>query len=211
MPMAQGAPAAAQSPPMTALVLGLLLFLGVHSTRVVADGWRARVIAERGEKPYKGLYSLVSIAGFALLVWGFGAARHDPVVLWPAPPVALRHVAAVLTLAAFVLVTAAYVPRNAIKARLHHPMLLGVKAWAFGHLLANNTLAELLLFGGFLAWAVIAFVAARRRDRAQGTVYPAGTAGRTVLTLVVGVLAWALFTFWLHRVLIGMQPMAVGA
>src|SRR5688572_7788190 len=196
---------------MTALVLGLLLFLGVHSTRVFADGWRSRVIAGRGEKPYKGVYSLVSIAGFALLVWGFSAARHDPVVLWPAPPVAMRHVASLLTLAAFVLITAAYVPRNAIKARLHHPMLLGVKAWALGHLLANNTLAEALLFGAFLAWAVVAFIAARRRDRAQGTVYPAGTTGRTVATVVIGVLAWAVFTFWLHRLLIGVQPLGMGA
>lgn len=192
---------------MTAFVLGLLLFLGVHSTRVFADGWRSRVIAERGEQPYKGLYSLVSLAGFALLVWGFGAARHEPVVLWPAPPLAMRHVAALLTLAAFVLITAAYVPRNAIKARLRHPMLLGVKAWALGHLLANNTLAELLLFGGFLAWAVLAFIAARRRDRAQGTVYPPGTAAGTVQTLVIGVVAWAAFTFWLHRVLIGVAPL----
>jgi uncharacterized membrane protein len=191
---------------MTALVLGLLLFLGIHSTRVFADGWRTRVIATRGDKPYKGLYSLVSIAGFVLLVWGYGAARHDPVVLWPAPPVALRHVAALFTLLAFVLITAAYVPRNAIKARLHHPMLIGVKAWALGHLLANNTLADLLLFGGFLVWAALAFSAARRRDRAQGTVYPAGSARGTAITLVVGVAAWALFAFWLHRAWIGVQP-----
>lgn len=211
MPMAEAAPAAAQSPPMTALLLGLVLFLGVHSTRVFADGWRSRVIAERGEKPYKGLYSLVSIAGFALLIWGFGVARHEPVVLWPAPPVGMRHLASLLTLVSFVLVTAAYVPRNAIKARLHHPMLIGVKAWALGHLLANNTLAEALLFGAFLLWAVIAFIAARRRDRAQGTVYPAGTTGRTVETVVIGVLTWAVFAFWLHRVLIGVQPLGMGA
>jgi uncharacterized membrane protein len=196
---------------MTALVLGLLLFLGIHSTRVFADGWRTRVIAERGEKPYKGLYTVVSLVGFALLVWGYGAARHAPVVLWPAPPVALRHVAALLTLVAFVFIAAAYVPRNAIKARLHHPMVLGVKAWALGHLLANNTLADLLLFGGFLLWAVLSFSAARRRDRAQGTVYPAGTAGGTITTVVVGFIAWAVFAFWLHRVLMGVQPLGAGA
>lgn len=196
---------------MTALVLGLILFLGIHSTRVFADGWRTRFIAERGDKPYKGLYTVVSLVGFALLVWGYGAARHAPVVLWPAPPVALRHVASLLTLVAFVLLAAAYVPRNAIKSRLHHPMVLGVKAWALGHLLSNHTLADLLLFGGFLLWAVLSYSAAKRRDRAQGTVYPAGTAGGTIATVVVGAVAWAVFAFWLHRVLIGVQPLGAGA
>ena len=192
---------------MLVLVLGLLLFLGVHSTRVVADGWRAATVARMGERPYKGVYSLVSIAGFALIVWGYGLARQHPVVLWGTPPVALRHVAALLTLVAFVLLAAAYVPRNAIKARLHHPMVLAVKVWAFAHLLANNTLADLVLFGAFLLWAVLDFRSARKRDRVEGTVYAEGTARGTVITVVVGALAWAVFAFWLHRVLIGVQPM----
>ena len=192
---------------MLVLVLGLLLFLGVHSTRVVADGWRAATVARMGERPYKGVYSLVSIAGFALIVWGYGLARQNPVVLWGTPPVALRHVAALLTLVAFVLLAAAYVPRNAIKARLHHPMVLAVKVWAFAHLLANNTLADLVLFGAFLLWAVLDFRSARKRDRVEGTVYAEGTARGTVITVVVGALAWAVFAFWLHRVLIGVQPM----
>lgn len=193
------------------LLAGLLLFLGVHSTRIVAEGWRTRQLARLGEKPWKLAYSVVAIAGFVLLVWGYGLARHDPVLLWPQPPTGLRHLAALLTLAAFVLLAAAYVPRNHLRARLHHPMVLGVKAWALAHLLANNTLADLLLFGAFLAWAVLDLRAARQRDRASGTRYPAGQAGFTVLTVLVGVLAWAVFAFWLHGAWIGVRPMGAGS
>jgi uncharacterized membrane protein len=106
-----------------------------------------------------------------------------------------------------VLVTAAYVPGNGIKAWLHHPMVLGVKVWAFAHLIANQTLADVLLFGGFLVWAVFAFAASRRRDRAEGTVYPPGSASRTALTVVIGIVAWAIFAFWAHAWLIGVQPL----
>lgn len=175
---------------MTALVLGLILFLGMHSARVFAEPARQRFIAQRGANAWKGVYTVVSLAGFALLVWGYGQARLTPVVLWQ-PPVAMRHIAALLTLVAFVLLVAAYVPRNGIKAKLHHPMVLAVKVWALSHLLANQTLADLLLFGGFLVWAVLSFRAARARDRAEGTVYPAGTLAGTAITVVVGVVAWA--------------------
>ena len=187
------------------LVLGLVLFLGVHSTRIVAEGWRGRMRVRHGERAWKGAYSLLSLLGLALIVWGYGMARRDPLPLWD-PPTAMRHLAGLLTLAAFVLVAAAYVPRNALKARLHHPMLLGVKAWALGHLLANGTLADLLLFGGFLAWAVFDFRAARSRDRAEGTAYPPGTPGGTAAAVAVGAAAWALFAFWGHAALIGVRP-----
>jgi uncharacterized membrane protein len=194
---------------MLTLVAGLVLFLGVHSVRVFAEDWRASTIASVGEKPWKGVYSLVSIAGFVLVVVGYGLARHNPVVLWSQPPVWTRHLASLLTLVAFVLLVAAYVPGNQLKAKLHHPMMLGVKVWALAHLLANNMLADVLLFGSFLLWAVLAYRAARQRDRAQGRVYPAGTVGRTAVAVVVGTLAWAAFAFWLHRVLIGVSPMGV--
>lgn len=191
---------------MTALVLGLVLFLGIHSARIVADGPRRAFIAERGANAWKGLYTLLSLAGFALLVWGYGQARQQPVVLWPAPPVWTKHIAALLTLISFVLVAAAYVPGNGIKARLHHPMTIGVKVWAFAHLIANNTLADVLLFGGFLIWSIVLFASARRRDRAAGTTYPPGTASRSVLTVLVGVALWAVFAFWAHGWLIGVRP-----
>lgn len=190
---------------MGILLLGLVLFLGVHSARIVADDARARFIAQRGEGAWKGLYTLASLLGFALIVWGYGQARMNPHVLWVSP-VWARHLASLLTLVAFVLLTAAYVPRNGIKARLHHPMVLGVKTWALAHLLANNTLADLLLFGSFLIWAALSFRAARRRDRAAQTVYPPGSTGATAATVAVGVAAWAVFAFWAHAALIGVKP-----
>jgi uncharacterized membrane protein len=192
---------------MAMLVLGLVLFLGVHSSRVVADGWRTRMVARVGDKPWKAVYALLAVVGFVLIVYGYGAARQSPMVLWPQPPVAMRHIAALLTLLAFVLVVAAYLPGNQLKARLNHPMLLGVKLWALAHLLANNTLADLLLFGSFLAWAVVDFASARRRDRATGKVYAAGNGTRTAITVVVGLVAWAVFALWLHPLWIGVRPM----
>jgi len=192
---------------MTYLLLGLAIFLGVHSVRIVADAWRARMLQTVGPSAWKGLYSVASLLGFALIVWGFGLARQQPVQLW-SPPVAMRHLASLLTLVSFVLLAAAYVPGNGIKARLHHPMVLGVKTWALAHLLANGNLAHVLLFGSFLAWAVLSFSAARRRDRAAGTPYPPGRTGATLLTLAVGALAWAVFALWLHGMLIGVRPFA---
>lgn len=190
---------------MVYLVLGLVIFLGVHSVRMVADGWRTRTRASLGEGAYKGIYSLASVLGFVLIVWGFGVARQQPVQLW-SPPVAMRHVAALLTLVSFVLLAAAYVPGNGIKARVHHPMVLGVKVWALAHLLANGTLAHGVLFGSFLAWAVWNFIAARKRDRAAGVQYPPGRAGATALTVLAGAVAWAVFALLLHGWLIGVKP-----
>jgi uncharacterized membrane protein len=187
------------------LVAGLVVFLGVHSSRMLADGWRSRTIERLGAKPWKAFYALVSLAGLALLVWGYGVARQQPVQLW-SPPVGLRHAAALLTWFAFVLLAAAYVPGNQIKARLHHPMLLGTKVWALAHLLANGTLAGAILFGSFLLWAVTMFASARRRDRREAVRYVPGKASRTVITLAAGTVAWAVFAFWLHGLLIGIRP-----
>jgi len=192
---------------MLILLLGLVLFLGAHSVRVFADDWRARVIAARGPGPWKGGYTVVSLLGFALICVGFGRARADTVALW-SPPFWTHHVTGLFTLAAFVLVAAAYVPGNAIKARLKDPMILGVKAWALGHLLANGTVADVVLFGSFLAWAVLDFRAVRRR-RAAGREPPVGAAasgGRTAIAVVAGAVAWAAFGFWLHARLIGVSP-----
>ncbi|MBL0086828.1 MAG: NnrU family protein [Ideonella sp.] len=190
---------------MTWLILGLVMFLGMHSVRVVAEGARQRFIEQRGAGAWKGLYTLVSLLGFALIVTGFAQARLQPVVLW-ATPGWTRHVAALLVLVAFVLLVAAYVPRNGIKARLHHPMVLSVKVWALAHLLANNTLADVLLFGSFLVWSVLSFRAARGRDRANQTVYPAGTLAGTAITVVVGVVAYAAMAFWAHAAWLGVRP-----
>ena len=191
---------------MTYLILGLIIFLGAHSVRIVADDWRTRTRAKTGALPWKGLYSVASLVGFGLIVWGFGLARQQPVQLW-SPPVAMRHLASLLTLISFVLLAAAYVPGNNIKARLHHPMVLGVKVWALAHLLANGNIAHMVLFGSFLVWAILDFSSARRRDRAAGTQYPRGTAGATGITVAVGVGAWIAFALWLHGLLIGVRPL----
>jgi len=190
---------------MTWLILGLVMFLGMHSVRVVAEDARSRFIAQRGAGAWKGLYTVVSLLGLALIVTGFAQTRMQPVVLW-ATPGWTRHLAALLVLVAFVLLAAAYVPRNAIKAKLHHPMVLAVKVWALAHLMANNTLADLLLFGSFLLWSVLSFRAARARDRAAQTVYPAGTASGTAITVVVGLLAYAAMGFWAHAAWLGVRP-----
>jgi len=192
---------------MNELIAGLLLFLGVHSIRIVGDGWRSAQIARWGEGPWKGLYALTAAIGLGLIIWGYHLAQAQPYVLWT-PPSWLRYFGALLTAPAFVLLAAAYVPGNRIKAAIGHPMVAGVKLWAFSHLLANGTLAALLLFASFLAWASLDFASARKRDRAGSIRYPAGALSRDVVAVVVGLLAWALFAFLLHGWLIGVTPFA---
>jgi uncharacterized membrane protein len=187
---------------MAYLILGLVLFLGAHSVRIVADDWRTRTIARIGAGPWKGLYSALSLVGLGLIIWGFAQARMAPVPLWSPPP-AMRHLAWLLTWLAFVLLVAAYVPGNHVKSRVHHPMVLAVKTWALAHLLANGNLADVLLFGSFLLWAVFDFSSARRRDRAGAVTYASGRAVPTLVVLVLGTLAWAGFAMWLHGMWIG--------
>lgn len=192
---------------MAALVLGLVLFLGAHSVRIVAPQWRLKTIEKLGEKGWKGLYTLVSLAGFALIVWGYSLARLAPVWLWFSPAWTY-HLTALLMLVALILMVAAYIPGNRIKAMLGHPLVLATKTWAFAHLLSNGTLADLLLFGGFLVWAIADFAVSRRRDRAEGVTYPALGIGRDIAVIVVGVIAYVVFAFWLHALLIGVRPVA---
>jgi len=190
---------------MTILILGMLLFLGTHSTRIFADGWRTRQMARLGENGWKGLYALLSLIGFGLTVWGYGQTRGVPVELWQ-PPLWTRHLAALLTVPAFVLLVAAYVPGNRLKPLIGHPMIAGVALWALAHLLANGRLGDVLLFGAFLLWAVLDFSASRRRDRVAGTRYPAGTLARDGLVLAIGLIAWLAFARFGHLWLIGVAP-----
>ena len=192
---------------MPLLIIGLLIFLGVHSLRIFANSWRNLQIGRLGEKRWKGMFALLSLVGFALLLIGFGDARMHPVPLY-APPPSQRSLNALLTLAAFVLVAAAYVPRNHIKKEVGHPMLAGIAVWAFGHLLATGMLHDVVLFGAFLLWATVDFVVSRRRDHAAGTVYPSGSLKGDLQALAFGAIVWAVVAFWLHRLLIGVNPMA---
>lgn len=190
---------------MWLLITGLVVFLGLHSVRIVAGDWRAKQIARIGELPWKGIYALLSIAGFVLLIWGFGEARQHPQLLYVPPPW-LRHANALFTLVAFVLVFAAYIPFNHFKAALGHPMFAGIKIWALGHLLAAGMLHDVVLFGAFLVWAVAGFAVSRRRDRRAGVTYPEGTALGDIVALALGVGAWAAFAFYLHARWIGVAP-----
>lgn len=191
---------------MALLILGLVLFLGIHSTRVFAEPWRARMIQRLGPLPWKGLYSVVSILGFIVLVIGFRHARAETTVLY-VTPAWMKHVTAVLMMLAMILFVAAYVPRNWFKARFHHPQVLSVKTWAVAHLLSVGVVADVILFGAFLAWAVVLYIFSRRRDRENNTVYPPGNAVGTTLTLALGLVAWSVFALLLHGPLIGVRPL----
>jgi uncharacterized membrane protein len=187
------------------LILGLALFLGVHSVRIFANGWRDAQVARMGELRWKGVYALFSALGLGLIIWGYGMAREDAIVLWN-PPVWTRHLTALLTVPVFILLVAAYLPGSHIKAKIGHPMVAGVKIWALAHLLANGNLADVALFGAFLAWAVANFVSARRRDRIAGRSYVAQGWSRDAAVAGIGLLAWAGFAFWGHAWLIGVKP-----
>ena len=190
---------------MWLLIIGLVLFLGIHSARIFAENRRTQFIAARGDNAWKGIYSLVSLVGFVLLIYGYGIARQQPVVIWT-PPAGMRHAAILLTWIAFIFLVAAYIPKNQIKAAVHHPMVLSVKVWALAHLLANGTLHDIVLFGGFLIWAVACFAASRKRDRRLGTQYPTGGLAGSLMTIAVGSAVWASFAIWLHLWLIGVKP-----
>lgn len=192
---------------MLLLILGLIIFLGVHSLHIFAEDWRRRQILHFGAAGWKGRFALASLVGFVMIIVGFGEARATPVLIY-APSDWLRHLNILWTLIASVLVVAAYIPGNRIKARIGHPMLAGVAIWSFGHLLAVGTLSDVVLFGAFLAWAVVDFAVSSLRDRRDGTVYPPGSRQGDITAITVGVIAWIAFAVWLHQWLIGVNPLA---
>ena len=190
---------------MLYLILGLVLFLGVHSVEIVSPTFRSRAVARLGEGAYKGIYSLLSIVGFVLLIWGYGVARQHPILVY-APPLWMRHVTLLLMLPVFPLLMAAYLPGR-IKAAVKHPMLAAVKMWAFAHLLANGMLADVLLFGGFLIWAVADRISVKRRTVLRPLPGPPPSKFNDLIAVVVGLALYVIFGFWLHLVLIGVPPL----
>lgn len=188
---------------MAWFVIGLAVFLGVHSIAIAAPNWRDATAARLGERAWKGLYSLVSIVAFALLVWGYGLTRADPIVLYT-PPVWTRWLAALLMLPVFPLLFAAYFPGR-IKATLKHPMLAAVKFWALAHLLANGTLADVLLFGGFLLWAAADRASFKRRAQRPIRTAPA-SAWNDAIAVLAGLVLYFVFMHWLHLRWIGVSP-----
>ena len=190
---------------MLLFIVGLVIFLGVHSVGIVAPAWREAQIARLGERAWKGLYSVVSIIGFALLVYGYGLARQSPVVLYT-PPTMLRHIALSLMLPVFPLFLAAYLPGR-IKTAAKHPMLLSVKIWATAHLLANGTLIDVLLFGSFLAWAVLGRIAAKRRTVPRAVPGAPPSTFNDVIAVVGGLGVYAAFLMGVHLWMIGVSPL----
>ena len=189
---------------MLLLILGLVLFTGIHSLRLGGDAFRTRLLNSLGEAKFKGLYSLISVIGFIFMVYGFGIARDAPVPIW-SPPSFAKWIAYFLTLLAMVLMVAAYVPNNRIRAKLHHPMVLSVKTWALAHLIANGTLVHIFLFGTLLVWSVFLFRASRARDKRMQVVYATGNGASTWLTLEIGLALWLIFVGWLHGWIVGVQ------
>lgn len=189
---------------MALLLLGIVLFLGMHSASIVAPRWRAARLARWGEARWKGLYALVSLAGFALLIIGYGLARQSPVVLWTPPPWT-RHLALLLMLPVFPLLLATYLPGR-LQAAARHPMLLATKLWATAHLLANGTLADVVLFGAFLAWAVADRISVKRRPRPPVPGAPRRPANDAI-ALLAGLALYGLFLWRGHAWLIGVSPL----
>jgi uncharacterized membrane protein len=189
---------------MTLLIIGIAVFLGIHLLPTVG-GWREKLIGRLGLNGYKVLFSLLSIASFALLVYGF--ARAPLIQVW-SPPSWTRWVAIVLMLPAFIFLVAAYVPGQ-IKARLKHPFLVAIKTWALAHLIANGDLASIILFASFLAYAVYDRITLKRRQETGLITVPAtGPARNDVIAAVLGVVLYLVFLVWLHPLLIGTAPLA---
>ncbi|HMD73655.1 MAG TPA: NnrU family protein [Steroidobacteraceae bacterium] len=189
---------------MMLLILGLVIFLGVHSIAIVAPSFRDAARSRMGDGAWKALYGLASLVGFILLCYGFGLARQAPVVLY-VPPHWLRSLALLVMLPVFPLVFAVYLPGR-IKTAAQHPMLAAVKFWGFAHLLANGNLGDVLLFGGLLAWAVVDRISLKSRPTPPRNAV--GRSSNDVVAVVLGLATYALFVFWAHRLLFGVSPLA---
>jgi uncharacterized membrane protein len=190
------------------LLAGLLIFFGTHSIRIAIPAWRDRQIAQHGNRTWRGAYSLLSLLGLVLIILGFGKVRWTTTLLW-IPPVWAPYATAALLLIAFILNAASGVPANRIRSLVRHPMVAGVALWSAGHLIANGRLADLLLFGSFLLWAVIDFVSCVNRDRLAGIAPPAGTLRADMICVFAGLVIWAIFLLFLHRWLFGVSPLSL--
>ena len=190
-------------------IIGLVVFLGTHVFVTMRDH-RAAVVARIGEWPYRGLFSLVSIVGIVLIGYGFAAYRAaGPIMVWY-PPVWTRHIVVALMWPASIMIAAAYIPGN-IKRVLKHPMLVGVKTWAFAHLCANGDLGGIILFGSVLAWAVYDRITLKRRKDAGAPPIPAGGTKNDIIAIVVGTIIYLALGFVFHPVVIGVPAFGTPA
>jgi len=187
---------------LAVLIVGLAFFIGGH-VFVSQRKARAAVIARTGELPYKALFSIVALAGLALIVWGFAHYRVEGYVQVWTPPSWMRHVTVALVWPAIIFVTAAYVPGD-IKRALKHPMLVGVKLWAFAHLLSNGDLGGIILFGSILAWAVYDRITLKRRDDPGAPPIPVRGRRNDIIAIVVGTIIYLALGLWFHPLVIGL-------
>jgi uncharacterized membrane protein len=187
---------------MTLFILGLVLFIGTHSIYILAPAFRQAAVNRIGYNPWRGLYSLVSLAGLVVIVYGYGAARLDPVEIW-SPPFWTRHLAMTLGVLVFPVLTAAFIPGR-IRAALKHPMLAAVTIWALVHLVANGTIADVLLFGVFLVWSVAARASLLGRPMNPLPSAAGRPLTNDILVVAIGLAVYAIFLFGLHEYIIGM-------
>ena len=191
---------------MNKLILGLVIFFGGHSISLLALGWRDRMAQRLGVRAWQGAHSILALVGFYLLVTGYGAARPIAATLY-APPPWLHYVAAVLMLPVFTLALASVLPGR-IRARAGHPLLLATMLWAVAHLLTNGSVADVLLFGAFLAWAVVVRRSLARRPARRMIALPAGMAN-DVIAVAGGIALYAAFILWLHARWFGVPVLGV--
>jgi uncharacterized membrane protein len=189
---------------MSILIIGIAVFLGIHSISIVTPGLRARAVASMGPNRWRGVYSLVSAAGFVLILYGYHLARQAPVVLYM-PPAWMRHITLLLMLPVFPLILAAYLPGR-IKTAMKHPMLTAVKFWALAHLLSNGFLADVLLFGAFLVWAICDRISLKRRPQQTIGMAPAGRFN-DLIAVIAGLALFVIFVLWAHVQLFSVSPL----
>jgi uncharacterized membrane protein len=191
---------------MATLVLGLVIFLGLHSIRIFADPLRAQAVARLGKNGWRGIYSLLSAIGFVLIVWGFALARFNAPVLWTPAPGA-RHLTILLMLVSMLLLAGYIFKQSHIAVTVHHPMVWSVVAFGLAHLIANGSSADAVLFGAFFIWALADLTSSYARDRQNAVVYPEANWGATIGAIVLGLVFWAVIAFWLHFWLFGVSPL----
>lgn len=189
---------------MGILIAGLIIFLGIHMVQMVAPGWREARIEAMGANAWKGIYSVVSILGLGLIIWGYGLARYETEFVY-ASPQWMVVVTMALMLIALVLMVAREIPAGHIKTRVSHPMITGIIIWAIAHLLVNGDTASLVMFGSLLVWAIFNRISVGRRSP---LTFEFVSARYDLIAFVVAFIVWLVLIVWLHPILFGVEVIA---
>ncbi|KZN13995.1 NnrU family protein [Marinomonas sp. TW1] len=191
---------------MLMLVVGLVIFICVHSIRVVAPNWRDMHLEKTGLVQWRTRFILLSVLSLALIVLGYQKMRLEPIWLW-FPPIVVQHISALVMLVALFALGSAMIPKTSLKSKMGYPFLIAVKLWAFAHLMSNGTLADVILFGSLLVWSVVSFAVYRRRDRRNGVVREEGGVQYNLMAFVFAMVSWFAIVFFLHKAVIGVSPL----